>query len=176
MGTNFQTFCLMSHLNDELFARVVTAFISLRIVEKVGSSTYATKCKCKHFKKTCNQPMMREIKSSNGTTKFCPHNIYCFVSLIASLQALVMRSGFVEQCESTRNLFSMSVFSDIYDGSLWQDFLTVNNTPFLSEFYSYGLLLNIDWLQPYKHIEYSVGILYIVILNLPRSIRYKREM
>ena len=47
--------------------------------------------------------------------------------------------------------------------------------PFLSECYNYGLLLNIDWLQPYKHIQYSVGIVYLVILNLPRSIRYKRQ-
>ena len=41
--------------------------------------------------------------------------------------------------------------------------------------YNYGLLLNIDRLQPYKHIQYSVGIVYLVILNLPRSIRYKRQ-
>ena len=118
-------------------------------VEKVGTSTYAIKCTSRHFKKTCNQPMMREIKSSNGTTKFYPHKVYGFVSLIASLQALVMRSGFVEQCESTRNLFSTYGLSDIYDGYLWQDFLTINNTAFLSECYNYGLLLNIDWLQPY---------------------------
>ena len=95
--------------------------------------------------------------------------------LIASLQALLMRNGFVEQCESTRNLFSTSGFADIYDGTLWREFLTVDNTPFLSECHNYVLLLNIDWLQPYKHIEYSVGVLYLVILNLPCSIRYKRE-
>ena len=51
----------------------------------------------------------------------------------------------------------------------------VDDSPFLSECYNYGLLLNIDWLQPYKHIQYSVGVLYIAILNLPRAIRYKRE-
>jgi len=31
-----------------------------------------------------------------------------------------------------------------------------------------------DWLQPYKHIEYSAGVIYI--LNLPHSIRFKSEM
>ena len=34
---------------------------------------------------------------------------------------------------------------------------------------------NIDWLQPYKRIQYSVGVVYLVFLNLPRSIRYKRQ-
>ena len=47
--------------------------------------------------------------------------------------------------------------------------------PFLTERYTYGLLLNVDWLQPYKHIEYLVGVIYLVLLNLPRAIRYKQE-
>lgn len=36
-------------------------------------------------------------------------------------------------------------------------------------------MINVDWFQPYKHINYSVGAIYIVILNLPRHLRYKRE-
>ena len=38
-----------------------------------------------------------------------------------------------------------------------------------------GLLINIDWFQPFKHISYSVGVIYAVIINLPRSMRYKDE-
>lgn len=33
--------------------------------------------------------------------------------------------------------------------------------------------MNIDWFQPFKDISYSVGVIYDVILNLPRNIRYK---
>ena len=51
----------------------------------------------------------------------------------------------------------------------------VDGVHFLTEPRNYGLLLNVNWLQPYKHVEYSVGVIYLVILNLPRSIRYKRE-
>lgn len=29
--------------------------------------------------------------------------------------------------------------------------------------------------QPYKHIQYSVTVIYITILNLPRAIRSKQE-
>ena len=38
-----------------------------------------------------------------------------------------------------------------------------------------GFMLNVDWLQPYKHSQYSVGVLYLSILNLPSSERYKLE-
>ena len=34
---------------------------------------------------------------------------------------------------------------------------------------------NIDWFQPYKHTNYSVGAIYITIMNLPRSVRLRRE-
>ena len=38
-----------------------------------------------------------------------------------------------------------------------------------------GLLMNVDWFQPYKDISYSVGVIYAVIINLPRNIRYSEE-
>ena len=53
--------------------------------------------------------------------------------------------------------------------------MVYDNTPFLSSHNCYGLLLNIDWLQPYKHTQHSVGVIYIVILNLPCAIRFKCE-
>ena len=36
-------------------------------------------------------------------------------------------------------------------------------------------MLNLDWFQPYDLSTYSVGVLYLVILNLPRAIRFKPE-
>ena len=38
-----------------------------------------------------------------------------------------------------------------------------------------AIILNIHWLQPYEHTAYSVGVIYLGILNLPHSIRYKWE-
>ena len=32
-----------------------------------------------------------------------------------------------------------------------------------------------DWFQPYKHRIYSVGVIYLAIMNLPHAIRFKRE-
>lgn len=37
-------------------------------------------------------------------------------------------------------------------------------------------MLNVDWFQPFKHRkDISVGVLYMVVMNLPRSERFKRE-
>ena len=35
--------------------------------------------------------------------------------------------------------------------------------------------MNIDWFQPFKHIQYSVGVIYLTLMNLPRHLRYKCE-
>ena len=37
------------------------------------------------------------------------------------------------------------------------------------------MALNIDWFNPYKHTQYSIGAVYLTILNLPRSQRYQIE-
>ena len=34
---------------------------------------------------------------------------------------------------------------------------------------------NVDWVQPYLHVMYSVGIIYLTINNLPRSVRSQRD-
>lgn len=36
-------------------------------------------------------------------------------------------------------------------------------------------MLNCDWFQPFDLTNYSVSVLYMVILNLPRAIRFKPE-
>ena len=41
---------------------------------------------------------------------------------------------------------------------------------------NYGFMLNFDFFQPIKHRkDYSVGVFYLVLLNLPRSQRFKWE-
>jgi hypothetical protein len=121
-------------------------------VKKVGTQTSSVMCKKKIFRRRCNQILMKQIVTRTGTIKFYPLKVYCYISLISCLQALVMRKGFIEQCESTQTQFSAMGLSDVYDGSIWKEFLTVDDKPFLTQCHNYGLLLNVDWLQPYKHI------------------------
>ena len=64
------------------------------------------------------------------------------------------------------------MLANVYDGKIWKDFLEYDSRPFLAEPYTYGLILNLDWFQPYKHLTYSVGVIYLSILNLPSHLRY----
>ena len=51
----------------------------------------------------------------------------------------------------------------------------MKSTPFLDNERNDGFILNVDWFQPFKHSPYSVGVIYLALLNLPRSERYKPE-
>ena len=49
----------------------------------------------------------------------------------------------------------------------------INGNPFLDEPYSFAFSINVDWFQPFKHTTDSVGAIYLSILNLPCTERYK---
>jgi hypothetical protein len=53
--------------------------------------------------------------------------------------------------------------------------MNYNGRPFLELTGRFGLMMNIDWFQPFKHTPYSVGVVYFAVMNLPRDIRYKKE-
>ena len=100
-----------------------------------------------------------------------------------SLQKLFDTPRFHDCCEqwSTRDHSMEGVYSDVYDGKIWQDFQTLNRVPFLSEPYTYGLMMkkqmnNIEmmlilfWSQRTKQREKqesSLGCRYSVLLDLP---------
>ena len=46
---------------------------------------------------------------------------------------------------------------------------------FLAAQRNYALMLNVDRFQPFKHSVYSVVVLYMVLMNLPRAERFKPE-
>ena len=72
---------------------------------------------------------------------------------------------------SNRVISSVSNYlDDIYDGKVWSDFHS-----FLSQKHSWCFALNVDWFQPFCHITDTVGALHLVILNLHREERYKRQ-
>ncbi len=90
---------------------------------------------------------------------------------------MLLRPGFLDLCEKWRQAASndRSLLLDVCDGRIWQEFMFVGGAAFLANSYSLAFILNIDWFQPYKHGQYSVGVMYLAIMNLPLSIRLKRE-
>lgn len=108
----------------------------------------------------------KQVKTSAG--KLYPRQIFCYKSLIEFLNKMIRRNDFVSKCELWRNRKrKVGVYSDIYDGKVWEDFLEYDSVPFLSVPYNFALSLNVDWFQPYRHMAYSLGVLYVAILNLP---------
>ena len=74
-----------------------------------------------------------------------------------------------------KNSHSQGEFNDIFDGQIWNDFMNPEGVPFLSQPYNFALSLNVDWFQPYKNSVYATGAIYVAVLNLPRTERFKSE-
>jgi len=65
--------------------------------------------------------------------------------------------------------------SDVFYGRIWSEFQNYDGEPFLSTPFSLGLMMNFDFFQTYKHVPYSVDAIYLVIMNLPRSVHFQQE-
>ena len=90
---------------------------------------------------------------------------------------MIKRPGFPEKCEKWRNREKKdNVLYDVYDGDIWKTFQWHDGTKFFEHERCYGLMVNVDWFQPFKRrTDYSVGVIYFVLMNLPRNDRFKLE-
>ena len=64
------------------------------------------------------------------------------------------------------------MLQDVYDGEIWKQYMDPTRTLTST---TLALMLNIDWLQPFKDKAYSVGVVNIVIMNLPRHLCFQQE-
>ncbi len=123
----------------------------------------------------CGTMLLQNIKSGSYL-KLVPHKVYPYVSLKNSLSRLFNQENVQQRCEHWRSRSSSpGVYNDIYDGEVWKKFQVVSGRPFLEATNNLCLKLNLDWFNPFDHLTYSVGVLYLVIENLPRCERYKLE-
>lgn len=125
----------------------------------------------------CNACLLKTVElASTGKKKLYPYKIYCYKSLQSILQDFLLRPDFSQECEHWRSRPpSNSLYRDIYDGEVWKYFQEVGGVPFLSSPFTLALMLNVDWFQPFSHTVWSVGLVYLTIMNLPRQKRYKRK-
>ena len=124
----------------------------------------------------CDTLLLKTVELSDRKTYLYPYLVYCYLGPHISLQSMFERPTFFKDCEHWKHRTNVGVeMRDVYDGNLWKEFISYSNEPFLSEEGNLGLILNYDHFQPYEHISYSLGAIYMSVLNLPRKIRYKRE-
>lgn len=60
-------------------------------------------------------------------------------------------------------------------GRSGRTFRVYEGKPFLQEVGNLGLMLNLDWFQPYKYVNDSVGVMYLALMNLPRVERFMKD-
>lgn len=124
----------------------------------------------------CGTTLLKTKRSSNGSVYLYPKQMYCYKKVIESIQDLLHKKNFINDCEKWRDRnLPDSTLGDVYEGQVWKDFQTVNGEPFLSAPNNFGLMLNVDWFQPTKHGIHSIGVIYMVVMNLPREQRFKLE-
>ena len=91
----------------------------------------------------CNAQLLKRVISISGNKRLYPYKLFCYNSVILSLQKLPLRPGFRDLCESTRNLADgiHHTLCDIYHGKIWNEFLRYNGSDFLVSPYCYALML-----------------------------------
>ena len=153
-------------------------------IEKRGRLQLSKQCSYKPFpnhphssrRGCCNTLLLKTVELSSGKSILYPFLSYCYLGLQTSLQSLLQRSGFAQVCDKWRSTQRVEgVYQDLYDGQIWKDFYVYGGQPFLTSPLTFGFALNVDWFQPYKHVNYSVGVIFLSVMNLPRSVRFKRE-
>lgn len=124
----------------------------------------------------CGTELMKTVKVGKKY-KLVPRKLYVFSSITSSIKQLASRPGFFDSCNAWRNHSTVNDrdesymhMTDVYDGKLWKDWNEYLKVPG-----NLLLMLNVDWFRPFKHVTYSIGVIYLVIQNLPRTVRFKPE-
>jgi hypothetical protein len=130
------------------------------------------------YRKQCNNPLS-VLKRNKGETIAVPRILYPKPSIRQQLSMLYQRPGFENMLKLSgvqREDYN-NTYSDIYDGKVWKTFPFNGSTFFTTETATthLGLLINLDWFQPFTYTQHSTGAIYASICNLPRSERNKPE-
>lgn len=99
----------------------------------------------------------------------------CILMLFRHCKDLLTNQDIIiELCETWRKRnVPDGWLTDFYDGKLWKQWMSVDSVPLLQTPGNLALMLNLDWFQPFNHTQYSVGVVYLFVQNLPRIERLK---
>ncbi|CAB4439852.1 unnamed protein product [Rhizophagus irregularis] len=95
---------------------------------------------------------------------------------------MYQKPNFKDHLKKWTNWHSETCISDIYDGKIWKEFPSRLDGSNSSKFFTsetadfhLGIMINLDWFQPFELSSYSCEAIYGVICNLPCKIRFKKE-
>ncbi|PKB99614.1 hypothetical protein RhiirA5_383060 [Rhizophagus irregularis] len=130
--------------------------------------------KCTHVEfsmqskgKPCGMELTMQAPLGNRN-KNRPKLLFPLPSLKLQINSLYQRSGIQQQLRKwTNRHVDNGMLTDIYDGAPYF-------TPETADSHL-GIMINLDWFQPFESSAYSCGAIYGVVCNLPREIRFKKE-
>ncbi|CAB4439471.1 unnamed protein product [Rhizophagus irregularis] len=118
--------------------------------------------------RTCDTPLSRQIDVSRVQAE----SIYPFAGFRQQLSDMFCQPEFEKSLRHWANRSnSDNILSDIYDGRIWKEFKDTNNDDSLNFFRNevadshLGLMLNVDWFQPFNGTNHSTGAIYAVSLG-----------
>lgn len=202
-GVKFESFCSSLYTANKSLG-ISDAFVKfvackkchkLYNIEKVArfrQDNSISTMKCTHVEfpnsatkrsKICGTALSIQTRLLCGSIKSKPELIFPFATIQHQLADMYQRPGFENSLRHWTNRTTFdNLICDIYDGDIWKTF---KEDPFDQKsalFFRHekadshlGLVLNLDWFQPYSGLTYSIGVIYAAIANLPHDIRFKRE-
>ena len=112
----------------------------------------------KQMRNTCNSPLLKCARTASGRKLYPPIKVFCYQSIVMALRCFIQQPGMLTLLDHWKNRrVPCGLLCDIYDGSVWRSCVSHHVTNSLT----LAFLINIDWFQPYKHIAYSVGAIYL---------------
>jgi len=146
---------------------------SLKTLEEVQFDPI---CRNITFKSPCGMFMVDEHRLMSGEVQRVPKLTAAVNSVAKQLQQMFLRPGFTNKLELWRKRhIPPNVWADVFDGRIWREFQSYKGKPFLSTSGNLMFQLNYDGFEPWTRRVYSVSAIYLTILNLPRSERFKKE-
>lgn len=114
----------------------------------------------------CGAVLLKSVEFASGVTHLYPRLTYGYLGLDVSLQSFLLCPDFYNSCEQWRaRQCKDGVLRDVQGGKIWSEFLSYDGQPFRSEPGNFALMMNMDFFQPYKHVQYSLGAIYLTIFN-----------
>ena len=141
--------------------------------------------KCTHVEfpmkskgKSCGMELTMQVPLVSGN-KRRPKLLFPLPNLKIQINSLYQRLEFKQQLQKwTNRQIDNGMLADIYDGEIWKNFPDTSGVPYFTPETAdshLGIMINLDWFQPFDTSVYSCGAIYGVVCNLPRVIRFKKE-
>jgi hypothetical protein len=131
----------------------------------------------KKYREVCGEELLKNVPVNNGYIKR-PRIVFPMPDLKTQIFTMYQRPNFEQNLAKWANRHvNGDILADIYDGEVWKTFKsddTLFFTPELADS-NLGIMINLDWFQPFDRTIYSTGVIYGVICNLPREIRFRQE-